>query len=67
MVASADAVVGEYLDDTALGDRSACAYPDYPGEFTFERLQPTDLCADGTQVAPCDRVGSFAGALLLIR
>lgn len=60
-------MVGERLDDPAVGNQAASTLARHALEFDLERLQPCDAALDLLKLTPSNSVGSLAGIVRGVR
>ena len=60
-------MVGEHLDDPALGDAFPFALLDHPLELDFQGLQPGDAALDALELPERNPVRRLAGPVGLVR
>ncbi len=67
MVVLAEIVIGERLDDLAIGGRASAAGGHHSLQFRPERCQLNDLVLDRGQLLLCQGIGAVAGLFGMVR
>ncbi len=63
---SAEAVIGQDLDDPALSNLTSSALDDHPLKFLPERFEAQDAALDFTELSLGDSVDRMAGAVRVV-